>query len=127
MGVRYVSGTGDLRGLSVDLSNESERVGARAATVIRKTASNIVRDTKSIIVRDNIIDTGNHLNSVSMTVTGDGRHGTMTAVIGPTSHYGIYLELGTSRMAARPHLFPAADRHEPGFIAAMTQAATPKL
>ena len=123
MGVRYVSGTGDLRGLSVDLGNEAKSVGARVASAVRKTARSIERDAKIMAP----VDTGNLKNSISTDVTGDGRTASMRATIGPTAHYGIYQELGTSRMAAQPYLFPAADRHEPGFIAAMAQAATPKL
>lgn len=120
---RYSGTGGDLRGLSIDLANEARRVGARAALAIRKTARDIERDAKIMAP----VDTGNLRNSISTEITGDGRSGSMTAIIGPTAHYGIYQELGTSRMAAQPYLFPAADRHEPGFIAAMAQAAEPRL
>lgn len=112
-----------IRKLSADLRTEAGRVGGRAAQVIRKTAKDIERDAKIMAP----VDTGNLRNSISTETAGDGRHGTMTATVGPTAHYGIYLELGTSRMGAQPYLFPAADRHEPGFLAAMAQAAEPKL
>jgi len=36
--------------------------------------------------------------------------GSMTAIVGTSLKYGLYLELGTSRMAARPFIRPAIDR-----------------
>jgi HK97 gp10 family phage protein len=35
-----------------------------------------------------------------------------TAYVGPSTEYGIYLELGTENMAARPYLVPALRRVE---------------
>lgn len=110
-----------IRKLSADLRTEAGRVGGRAAQVIRKTAKDIERDAKIMAP----VDTGNLRNSISTTVGGSGS--TLSVEVGPTAHYGIYVELGTSRMGAQPYLFPAADRHEPGFLAAMAQAAEPKL
>lgn len=111
------------RKLASDVRSESGRVGARGALVVRATALRIERDAKIMAP----VDTGNLRNSISTTLAGDGRGARMTAEIGPTASYGIYQELGTSRMAAHPFLFPAADRHEPAFIAAMAQAAEPRL
>ena len=69
------------------------------------------------------VDTGNLRASISSTITGDGRNGTMRAEIGPTAEYGIYPEVGTSRMAARPYLYPAVDQHAPGYYAALEHIA----
>lgn len=114
----------DIRKFSADLNAEAKRVGARTATVIRKAAKDIQRDARIMAP----VDTGNLRNSITTEVTGDGRTSSMSAEIGPTANYGIYVELGTSRTpGGQPFLFPAADRHEPAFIAAMAQAAEPKL
>ena len=117
-------GLGDpVRKIGADLRGESARVGARAALAIRRTAAAIERDAKI----NAPVDTGALRSSISTATGNDVRGGRMTAVIGPTVSYGVYVELGTSRMAAQPYLFPAADRHEPGFLAAMAKAAEPKL
>lgn len=113
----------EIRRLSADLNNEAKRVGARAATVVRATAARIERDAKIAAP----VDTGNLRASISTETTGDGRNARMTAEIGPTAAYGIYVELGTSRMGSQPFLFPAADRHEPAFLQAMAQAAEPQI
>lgn len=105
-GLRW-SGTGDLRGLSVRLTGSSERVGARAATVVRTVSSLIVRDAKLFAP----VDTGYLRSSIGDEILGDGHSGRITAIIGPTADYGIYQELGTSRMPPNPFLFPAFDRH----------------
>ena len=112
-----------LRKLSRDLAGEKGRVGARVAQVVRKTASDITRDARI----NSPVDTGNLRSSIGHTLTGDGRNRTIRAEIGPTASYAGFLEFGTSRMAPRPYLFPAADRHEAAFLAAMSQAAEPKL
>lgn len=41
-----------------------------------------------------------------------------TAFIAVGANYGVYLEFGTSRMAARPYMTPAADEVAPSFVAA---------
>jgi HK97 gp10 family phage protein len=40
------------------------------------------------------------------------------AYVAVGANYGIYVEYGTSRMAAQPYLTPAADAVRPGFLAA---------
>jgi hypothetical protein len=40
------------------------------------------------------------------------------AEIGPTASYGIYVELGTSRMRPQPYLGPATEKHAPAFYRA---------
>ena len=97
----------------------STRVGAKAARATRKAAAGITRDAKALAP----VDTGNLRSSIGMKVTGDGRAGAMRAEIGPTAHYGIFVELGTSRMAAQPYLRPATDRHVPAWVAALEQIA----
>lgn len=43
------------------------------------------------------------------------RPGDIKAQIGPTVHYGAYVEFGTSRVGGRPYMAPAADAVVPAF------------
>lgn len=97
----------------------SVRVGAGAAMVTRKTATAINRDAKILAP----VDTGNLRSSLGVTLTGDGRAGTMRAEISPTASYAVHVEYGTSRMAAQPFLWPATERHVPAWMAALEQIA----
>lgn len=107
----------DVRTWAAELRTSSGRIGAQAATALRKVAADTERDAEI----NAPVDTGALRNSIGTTITGDGRHGSMTAIVGPTVNYAVYVELGTSRMGAQPFLFPAADRHGPSFLAALTQ------
>lgn len=44
-----------------------------------------------------------------------------TAFVAVGANYGMYVEMGTSRMSAQPYLLPAADVVRPQFAAAMSQ------
>ena len=97
----------------------STTVGARAAAATRKTGADITRDAKTLAP----VDTGNLRASIGMETAGDGRAGVMTVAIGPTASYGIHVEYGTSRAAAQPFLWPATERHLPGWQAALAHIA----
>ncbi|WP_238999285.1 HK97-gp10 family putative phage morphogenesis protein [Segeticoccus rhizosphaerae] len=99
------------------------RVGALAAKVVRKVAADVERDAKILAP----VDTGNLRNSISTSITGDGRHASMRAEIGPTASYGGYVEFGTSRMGPQPYLGPSLDRHTDPFVTAMEQVAEQSL
>lgn len=43
----------------------------------------------------------------------------LEAVVSVAASYGIYVEMGTAKMAARPYLGPAAEAVRPSFVAAM--------
>lgn len=106
--------------LVADFHKESDQVEQRAGMVITKVSLDTQRDAQILAP----VDTGALRNSVGVSFRVG--QGTMRGEIGPTVHYGIYQELGTSRMRAQPYLFPAADRHEPAFYEAMSQVAEPK-
>lgn len=99
----------DFYELAARFENAAGRIGAPMAAAVRKTAFDIEADAKTLAP----VDTGNLENSISTTITGDGRTGTITAEIGPTAEYGAFVEYGTSRMGPQPYMTPAAERHIP--------------
>lgn len=105
----------EVHGFGADLTKMAGATGARVAAVIKKTAFDIERDAKDLAP----VDTGVLKGSITSTITGDGRFGKIEAEVGPTAEYGIYQELGTSRMPAQAFLGPAFDRRIPGMLTAL--------
>lgn len=107
----------DFYDLAARFESAAGRIGAPLSAAIRKTAFDIEADAKVLSPVASIETSGyvggNLRNSISTTITGDGRTGSITAEIGPTAEYGGYVEDGTSRMAPQPYLRPAAERHIP--------------
>lgn len=62
--------------------------------------------------------TGFHRNSITSDFRGSNAD-VAQGETGPESGYGRFLEDGTDRMAARPHMGPAADEQEPIFYEAL--------
>jgi HK97 gp10 family phage protein len=60
------------------------------------------------------IDTGNLANSITEQMTGPGE-----GEVDVGAEYGIYLEMGTAKMAPRPFLAPAVETVWPEFLAAV--------
>lgn len=104
-----------LRGLKADLGRVSFKATGLASAAVAKTALGIEASAKALTP----VDTGNLRNSISSDVK------TLSAEIGPTADYGVYLELGTSRMGPQPYMNPAADKWFPIFDAAMAKIAEP--
>jgi HK97 gp10 family phage protein len=104
--------------LAADLEAGRARVGARAAAVVRKTALDLEATAKNRAP----VDTGALKNSISTDFAGDGPN-VMAAEIGPTVHYGAYVEYGTSRMSPQPYMGPALDVHSAAYLAALGQTA----
>ena len=104
-------------GISVDgfdsLSAKILAAQARAvplvAAVVRKTAA----DVQATAQVNAPVDTGMLRASYNTEHGGGGMH--VWAEVKPAANYAIYVELGTSRMAPQPHLFPALDHHAPAF------------
>lgn len=90
-----------------DLIAEAERIVATAAL-------NLQAATQRNIVAHGLVDTGALLNSVRAE-----RIGPMAWRVVVGAEYGIYHELGTRFLPARPFLFPAADLIRPAFLSAM--------
>lgn len=109
----------EVRALATTLRTGAGRVGARGSALLRRTAYAMQADAQALAP----VDTGNLRESISTTITGDGRAGRMSAEIGPTADYGGYVEYGTSTRAGQPYLAPAFDRQVPGFEAALAALA----
>lgn len=54
------------------------------------------------------VDTGRLRSSIATEMSRDSKG--VVAYVGSNVEYAIYLEMGTSRMAARPYLIPALSR-----------------
>lgn len=59
------------------------------------------------------IDTGTLKRSIGLEIKDDG----LTALSGPTAHYGEYVERGTRFMGAQPYMRPALNEVKGKFIA----------
>ena len=114
----------DLRKLAADIRKAAKGTGQRAQAVVRKTAVDIESTAKQIAP----VDTGNLKGSIGHSdLRTVGRSGSLSVEIGPTASYGVFVELGTSRMAPQPFMGPAADLITPGFEQAMAQLAQEAL
>lgn len=101
----------DLNRLEFDLQQAGLIVAHRAGRVIAKTGHDVVRDAQAFCP----VKTGNLRSSISVDFDHDG----MGFEAGPTASYGIFLELGTSRMGPHAYLGPAFDRNVPGAVTAL--------
>lgn len=113
----------EVAALGSRLQGAGGRVGLKAAAALRKTAFDIEADAKMLIEAYDAVDTGDMMNSVSTSITGDGRTGTMTAEVGPTVDYGLFVHEGTSVMPGRPFLGDAWDRRVPLYTQALAKIA----
>lgn len=100
---------------AADLGKIGTKAQVLASAAIRKTAHDIEAEAKVFAP----VDTGNLKNSISTSVSLGG----LSAEIGPTAEYGIYVELGTSRMAPAAYMGPAFDRKAPDLETALSHIA----
>lgn len=107
---RYIDAS-EVRRLSFDLGKAPADVTAKAGRVVSKTARDIEADAKAIVA----VDTGNLKNSIGSDIDA------LSAVVGPTADYGLYVEEGTSRMGPQPYMRPAFDGRKEGFVQALEQ------
>lgn len=104
---------------------------ARASQIVRKTAYDIAGRAQADMSRAKsgrmygahrasapgespAVDTGALKNSIAVEMDTPVR-----AIVSVGAEYGLYLELGTRRMAARPFLRPAVDAVRDAFVQAM--------
>ena len=107
----------------MEITRSTGALGAQAAAALRKTAYDVEADTKSTIVSMDAVDTGNMMNSVSTDFQGTGSFGSMTAEIGPTVDYALYVHDGTSRVAPRPFMDAPFTRNSEKLVQAFEQIA----
>ena len=91
--------------LSADLRQAPIKAAVKAGIAMSKATLDIERDAKILAP----VDTGNLRSSISHEISGGGT--VLESVIGPTANYGIFVELGTARMAPQPFMGPAFDRN----------------
>jgi HK97 gp10 family phage protein len=99
--------------LGVRMQGAGPAVQAGASTALRRTAYAIQGDAMVLAP----VDTGNLVNSISTTIEG------LSAEIGPTADYGIYVELGTSTQPGQPFMAPAFERRVPEYVDALGHLA----
>lgn len=109
---RYVDTT-EVRHLAFDLGKAPAAVEEKVQRAIAKAAHDVEADAKAIVP----VDTGFLKSSISTDI------GHLTAEVGPTADYGVYVEEGTSRMAPQPYLRPAFDRRKESLVQALEQIA----
>ena len=109
--------TVDVQGLAEfqgTLDQASARVEGLAGQVVRKTAHDVQADAQSRAP----VDTGALRSSIRA-----APRGPLAAEVSPSVNYGIYVEMGTSRMAPQPYLLPALDAKTGPFVTAMERVA----
>ena len=109
--------TVDVQGLAEfqgTLDQAASRVEGLAGQVVRKTAHDVQADAQSRAP----VDTGALRSSIRA-----APRGPLEAEVSPSVNYGIYVEMGTSRMAPQPYLLPALDAKTGPFITAMERVA----
>ncbi len=102
--------------LAADLGNAGAEAQALAEVVVAKSAADLEAQGKANIVSMGAVDTGTMLNSTSTDLNG------LTAEVGPTTNYAVYVHEGTWKNGGpRPFMSNAATTIEPAFLEAMGQ------
>ena len=104
--------------VDVKMTSHSEEVKAEAKAKITAWLTAIGEDAAQTAAERAPVDTGRLKNSITSAVDPEEQ----VAYIGTNVEYAPYVELGTSRMAARPYLRPAAENHGDEYRALMEQA-----
>lgn len=104
----------DLTTLTVRLRAAPARLGPALDDAVARTAQAVQASAQAAAP----VRTGYLRSSITTEHPAPG-----TAIVGPRAHYGGYVELGTSRMAARPYLFPAGRSAQAVFAREVQDAA----
>lgn len=112
-----------VEGLWVELEQANKKVVERAKLVIKKTAQDIEANAKAIAP----VDTGNLKGSIGHSDLRLLSASYLQVEIGPTAEYGLFVEVGTSRMAPRAYMGPSLDRYSGPFLDAVTQLGEESL
>lgn len=117
----WFEGIDEMNTITAQLQSKNGRIGAQGSAVLRKSAFQVEALGKLFCP----VDTGHLKGSIGTSFDGDGRFGGMSAEIGPTAHYGGYVEWGTRYMAPHAYMGPALDRVGPSFVAAVAAISDP--
>lgn len=113
----------ELRNLGADLGKVPKDLGQLAKVAVKKTAKDIEGTAKKLAP----VDTGFHRGAIKTSDLRSVSQDSPAAEVRANAKYATYLEFGTSRMAPRPSLGPAADEHTPAFEQAMAELAAKAL
>jgi HK97 gp10 family phage protein len=108
---------GKVGGVSLDtslLDAMSAEIEDKASLLIEDVGNEIVGDVLQLVP----VDTGELANSY---LEESGMTGKLTFTIRDGVPYGIFQELGTSKMAAQPHVIPAIEAGEAELVTAFTE------
>lgn len=104
--------TGELAALAAEFARAATEAEQAAGQAVRKAGTDVMAQAQTRAP----VDTGYLRSSISADSIGPTE-----VEIGPTAHYGKYLEYGTSRAAAQPYLQPAFDAVAPSLENAISQ------
>ena len=100
--------------LAAELSAAGARALPKLVDALNKAGADTQADAKTLAP----VDTGN----LRATITRTPASGVLPSTeVGAEANYGIFVEMGTSRMAPQPYLAPAADRHSEALVQAVQQ------
>ena len=99
-----MSDSKELARLAYDLRLASTEAQLKAWQAVRKAGYDVMARAKTRAP----VDTGTLKNSITV-----GPAGAMAVEVGPTAHYGYWVEMGTRRTPAHPYLMPAYDEVVP--------------
>lgn len=113
----------ELRALATEFGTVPKVVGPLAKVAVKKTAKDIEGTARKLAP----VDTGFHRGAIKTSDLRNVSQDSPAAEVRANANYAGYLEFGTSRMAPRPSLGPAADQHSPAFEQAMAEIAQKAL
>lgn len=108
-------GSAEFELIAQNLNRASREVMPKARQAMKKALGDISAGAKNRAP----VDTGALKGSISTSTQGNRDYA--RGEVGPTVHYGGFVERGTSRMRAQPYLRPATDAVLPGYEAALGQ------
>lgn len=109
----------ELRELHALLEQAPAKVGREVSQAVRASGGHMARRAAAVAPKRS----GALARSISADFYGSARSGRLVAVVGPTEHHGLFVERGTSKMAAQPFLGPSLDAEAPRLVAALEKLA----